>query len=219
MRLAEMKQLPPKAGKAILDWNEKVLPQRNDRHIVLPHSHDVEFFWVVEAVQFLIVSHHNNGWSRSPSCWFGGTDEEPFLVELQPEVLPTFLKDGWQGFYRALQPPYVATADQKGQPWLRQGDIFAIQLPLTWEQLLRKMLLEQPKVSIESAKDQAIYGTRHQIQRGLAITGDYRLKPIIGEFGLIAEGELVAPDHKPHTLAGPHLLLQTQFLSHPQKAD
>ncbi|MBI4175517.1 hypothetical protein HY523_02775 [Candidatus Berkelbacteria bacterium] len=226
MRLAELPSLPKKAGKAILDWNsdkEGITPHRDKRHIILPRTQTVEFFWVVEAVQFLLITHHeqttggNYRWNQR--CWFGGTDEEPFLVQLNEQVLPPFLESGWKGLYAALQPAYVGKADHANQPWIRQGDIFAVQLPMNWEILLRTLLAQESTISIQSVTDTSLGGTRHHIQNGLAIAVPESARKALGAAGTIAEGELVAPDHRPHTLKGPHLLLQTRFLTDPKNAD
>ena len=79
MELGEMKELPKKAGKAKLQFGyegKKTPPFRVGKKIVLPGYKDAEFFPLQNGKQFLFYFNH---------LWFGGTDENVFLVRLDTD--------------------------------------------------------------------------------------------------------------------------------------
>ena len=87
MYVFEMKELPKSAGKAILEWDKGVKSfSRNKKRIVLPLNQRLSYFPLQEGNQFLAYLPRD----ERREVWFGGTDEEPFLVEMEPEVAEHF---------------------------------------------------------------------------------------------------------------------------------
>lgn len=216
MKLFEMKgtfgSLPTKAGKATLDWKNIGSPARDGQIIHLPSGKDNEMFPLKQGEQFLFAY---NAPGEGHRLYFGGTDEEPFLVRLGFSVLET-LEGGERGFYDALKPDPVKRLENKfGAQTKRQGDWFCVELPgLDWRAVEMFLALDQrgrPAPKESGKRGLPIGRTRHQII-GLLLD--------LGSGGpLFAEGTLVAPDHADLKLTGPHALFQAQKLDDPQNAD
>lgn len=220
---------PKKAGVAILEWSQSVsTPSRDKKVIQLPSAGPVDFYPLLGGSQFLVsvwdkqhegsVYHNNFRWTQS--LYFGGTDEQPFLVQLDPKALDS-LMNGEEAFFRALKPQSAATIEQKlGYVAKRQGDWFAVPFPPTTgiKSLLDVLdnfeLIDKsyPDFHLRptNAKGEAIGRTRHMIKNGW-----------VGSISsiVLAEGILTAPDHEDLELSGPHALFQTAHLVNPQKAD
>ncbi|MBI2011052.1 MAG: hypothetical protein HYS89_02385 [Candidatus Colwellbacteria bacterium] len=75
------------------------------------------------GVQFLFAE---NG-EHPREVFFGGTDERPFLVPLEPEVLEIYGKRGETGFFEAIKPRRIRELEKQfgREHTKRQGDIFA----------------------------------------------------------------------------------------------
>jgi len=239
MQLVEMESRPERAGDAVLVWGDGLFkartPSRDGKLIYLPLNPGAKFYPLKNGEQFLFCS-------RSGRCWFGGTDEQPFLVALFPDAYKYFLSGGEAGFYEALKPAVIRAAEEKwGEKAKRQGDVFAYPLPMRWEELFQDWLEwrwvrgalqgereRKAGVSFRMARGGlSLFGTRHGFY-GLFLSGEIYLEGLgvlsldsTGTFSrvLVGEGRLEAPDHSPVELKGPHILSQTRYLVHPQKAD
>src|SRR3989344_1788811 len=101
MRLFELERtnrgkLPKTAGDAVLKWDEDCkTPSRKDEVITLPAGHSVEMFSLLDGAQFLL--------DVDSRVFFGGTDERPFLVELDNRIMKHFGGDELQ-LFNALKP-------------------------------------------------------------------------------------------------------------------
>ena len=217
MRLFELDSLPEKAGVATIRW-DKGIPLRKEGEIRLPQDDDVQYFPLQRGAQFLVVVPVRDDRGRTnPRLFFGGTDERPFLVEMNPDAL-LGLKKGELGFYDAIKPEGAKFCEEKfGTKAIRQGDWFAVPIPLNWGSVhgLLGLFFPDHKVVTGKEKGISIGGTRH-----LLIDGQLVTMPL-NRFGCtaIAEGLLRAPDHKDKVLKGPYMLFQTRHLTEPQKAD
>ncbi len=216
MRLFELEQLPAKAGVATITWG-KGLPRREEAEITLPEAEETQFFPLQKGAQFLVVASRGPNYDARERLYFGGTDERPFLVEMNPQVL-TSLKKGEAGFYDAIRPEGAQFAEKKfGTKAVRQGDWFAVPLPFKWNSVhgLLGLFTDDHKATSAGEKGIRIGGTRHQLIDGQAILlGHNPLRCMI-----IGEGLLRAPDHADKVLKGPHAFFQTQHLKEPEKAD
>lgn len=213
MRLYEMKRLPELAGSASLEFSQKYgMPLRKDSTIYLPKDDNVEFFPLLSGKQFILwVSGHNES-----GCFFGGTDEQPFLVRLKQEYLAYFARNGEKGFLESLKPRLIYRAEHIFKmSAIRQGDIFAVPLPYSWKELDKMQeLCFDIGINPKSVKNVSLFGTRH------TITGAICTGTLMGMNELsLGEGILSAPDHAPRELKGPHLLAQADGLYSPRNAD
>lgn len=219
MRLFEVEQkfggLPKKAGVAVLDWKGGD-PRRDGKTIKLPASEEVQFFPLLDGVQFLIQIPNE----RRGRVFFGGTDEQPFLVELDPSVVAS-LRGGEEGFFNSIKPNGAKILEEAfDTKAVRQGDWFAVPLPLSWKAACgMAALVEHNPMVIEPSneKEQKVQlrGTRHTliVERCIRIGGNQLGCTLVGE------GLLKAPDHEDRVLKGPHAFFQTAYLVDPQKAD
>src|SRR3989338_2608130 len=132
MRLFEVEQkfggLPKKAGVAVLDWKDGE-PTRDGKTINLPAYEEVQFFPLLDGVQLLLQIPRG----ERVRAFFGGTDEQPFLVELEPSVIVS-LRNGEDGFFNAIKPNGAKVLEEAfDTKAVRQGDWFAVPLPLSWK--------------------------------------------------------------------------------------
>lgn len=142
---------------------------------------------------------------------FAGTDEEPFLVRMQPEAKKPF-DEGEDEFYDALVPDHIKVLSALySVPWKRQGDIFGVQVP---ENIINHE-------SFRETSRHSIMDTRHRASRIALIELDGINQPRRFAAGVtvLVKGKITAPDHVPQKWKGWHAVGQTQFLHNPQKAD
>lgn len=220
MRLFEVEQklggLPKKAGVAVLDWKGGD-PTRDGKTIKLPAHEEVQFFPLLDGEQFLLQI---PGRERA-RAFFGGTDEQPFLVELEPSVIVS-LRGGEDGFFNAIKPNGAKVLEEAfDTKAVRQGDWFAVPLPLSWKATrgIAALVEYDPKViepSNEKERKVQLRGTRHNllVDRYINMRGDNHLRCT-----LVGEGLLKAPDHEDRVLKGPHAFFQTAHLVDPKQAD
>jgi len=234
MKLFEMKgQLPEEAGLAELEFtNEAESPGRKKELISLPADPQSEFFSLQDGAQFLFrctVLDNSDRYSpkKESALYFGGTDEQPFLVRAEPEAFPYFVLGGEVGFYEALKPPLIKWLEglYGRERTNRQGDIFAYSLPSQghlfsrtpggwWIYMLERWEANGANINLSRCEEQ-LFGTRHVFRGRKAVL---EVDDISAEFTL-GEGVVEAPDHKPLVLRGPHLFQQAAFLFRPQEAD
>ena len=220
MLLAELRgRRPKKARKATLEYDPKASqPFRKEDVIVLPDRGDLQLYRL------------QTGWNQFiarfdfSTVWFGGTDENPFLVRIDDGPFDGFCRRGPEGFYSSLLPRLPS------KTYRRQGDIFASPIPFTWEEI-RKMyhyihgwdveILE----SDSKGDNSRLFGTRHRLNGTQMGTTVMLPEEYSGSFGprqayfVLAEGTVVAPDHTDMKLEGIHALTQTLHLHDPRTAD
>ncbi len=242
MKLSDMFVLPSRAGLAEIRFTEATpeatrAPQRNGAEIVLPNDPRSEFFPLKNGEQFLFQ------FTAGRQIWFGGTDEQPFLTQLDNDILRAFKKEGELGLYEALKPQLVRDLERLlGVVTKRQGDIFAVPLPFSWEDIKRfasLALIVAPFIHLGGTFMHClsmwrgrfapwkgnVFGTRHVINASCA-TAEVDMEMflekthyIIHKAHMLAEGVLVAPDHVPLKLCGVHVLVQADGLFDPERAD
>ncbi len=183
------------------------LAQRNGKTIFLEENEDMRFYQLLSGRQFLYTANDNGG---SRHMFFGGTDENPFLVELELSAME-WLVTGEEAFFEGLKPLIVKKFEQI---WAtkakRQGDFLAVtpKRSKEWGSFLRKHLgKNEAKMSI--VEKERLRNTRHTFQGLVARVGDL----------FIGEGIIEAPDHGPLKLIGPHIIEQAVHLLKPQEAD
>jgi len=208
------------AGDAEIQFDtERVTPKREGKVITLPLANPrcEEFYPLVGGRQFL---YH----SSSGQLWFGGTEEKPFLVELNPtaslDYLGSYLADGEEGFFDLLRPRFLKRIESDlGITAKRQGDIFALRLTGGWADSELKFFMRAFEMSVGSPKPQAgnhfVFETRHKLQ------GEYILIKLgQGTDIALGAGVLMNPDHTTMRLEdGIYLMQQTAGLMNPKQAD
>lgn len=165
--------------------------------------------------------------------FFGGTDENPFLVELDRSVMSVVQRIpecGEDTFYQSLKPQRVKQLEGRlGVPAKRQGDIFAVPVGWTWEQLRTLAhLIDLTVIGGDGTKEETmqVFDTRHVLKGRWLEMVTYRVKYQV-EYQrvegttttLFTEGTLEAPDHSPLVLDGVYVLVQADFLARPREAD
>ena len=207
---------PGRAGKAILKYDDVDVPRREKDVIILPERGDLQLVRL------------QRGWNQfiarldRSTVWFGGTDENPFLVSIDELPFRWYCKYGPKGFYESLLP------ELPGDTYRRQGDIFAAPIPFTWEEVLKAYRYILGWVDVEVIEidegDEGLFGTRHHL-RGVILNRRVRMPETFTSYGpsptwlVLAEGTVVAPDHADMKLEGVHALAQTRYLREPRKAD
>jgi hypothetical protein len=197
------------------------VPERFGEDIFLPPVRNAEFHLLNDGSQFLYripPVESSRGYRYSGSLYFGGTDENVFLVQLEQRLYNLFIKDGEDRFYDALKPEPIKNVEEKWKiVTKRQGDIFASPLPISWEEIEKVIYLYLfKKPEVVEVEEKTIFGTRHKIT-GPCIE-NLQTKTYRPSYS-IAEGLIEAPDHTPLELEGLHLLAQTNGLVDPTQAD
>ncbi len=222
MRLMELgSSRPKKAGKAILDFyptsKDCANPVTRKKNVIsIPGFVDLEMFPLEsDWERFLIVSGGHNTSVDNAEVFFGGTDENPFLVRMEPSVMREYFLGGSYGFYRAIRPKRI---EELGQTLCRsprrQGDIFALHIGYTWEGLKRAAaIVGEVNIKVTDRKAASLFETRH------LLTGQHARLNIGGATMQFASGTVVAPDHADLNLTKPYLIEQTEFLYNPPAAD
>ncbi|MFC1651880.1 hypothetical protein ACFL24_01845 [Patescibacteria group bacterium] len=205
--------LPKRADQARIQFlGIKDDPRRSMDLITLPFYPDAEFHPLLDEKQFLyhIPTYNGGGEGR---VWFGGTDERPFLTELIAKTLKIFKEYGEEEFFEYLKPASIQNLEKVlGIPSKRQGDIFAIPLDKTWDEIKDDLIILTGKeFEEEPVQNYSVLETRHQFSEAMVLD--------VAGHRLIAEGELTAPDHDPLFLEKPHILDQVDVLRDPKNAD
>lgn len=239
MLLSSMPKLPQKAGKAAIQFTAKCghIPDRKGALIRFPDPRisrfsEMEYYPLMGGRQFVIHlpvhfrltkdEQRFSGTRTGGWLYFGGTDENPFLVQLDNSVdeLISAAMKGKSAFHEAIRPLLVKKLEKLlGGKAKRQGDIFAYPVPFSWDQIIAAEMIfaeygeELNELDIREVNNFSINDTRH------LLTGKFT-DGVPGEFCLgFAEGVIRAPDHSPMVLEGPHVLAQTAHLAEPYLAD
>jgi|SRR3989338_2935695 len=221
MKLFEIRNVPKTAGVAKLDFgkrntNGRIPPFRAGTVIVLPDNPELELFSLKEGEQFLLRNTVSGSYTKETQFWFGGTDESPFLVRLLEQPFNAFQKEGADSFFKALKPGIVIQLEERFHVSARrQGDIFAVPVPKTWEEIRdASSLCLDIRQDPSNVKLSPVFGTRHKFT-GLKAE---KVRLFGGEHTLV-EGVLEAPDHSPVRLERVHLIVQARNLYEPSEAD
>jgi len=228
--------LPTTAGSAKLEWRDSTIrPSRANDRIYLQRD-EMVFIPLKEGIQFLYLQGADDVPGRQGRVWFGGTDEAPFLVELNGDIGGEVAKCPDESvFYEALVPEHMRlVARALDRAFVRQGDIFALPLGNREADIAGILNRYSPEITynvrrylgLMHGKDEVpallekmrkapfdtypIFGTRH-LGRGQYV-----------ESGPVAvfQGRIDAPDHKPILLEDQvHLLGQTNYLTNSEGAD
>lgn len=208
MRLMEYGygQLPQRAGEAKLEFARAVgMPTRKEDLIQLDFDPKFEFFPLKKGEQFLFVG---------IGVWFGGTDENPFLVRLKDEVFSRFLLDGEEGFYDQLKPARIKLLEKRTCTIAkRQGDFFAFPMLQGWKtfDIASNCIADSEFPGPKDCAAKKLFGTRH------LLTGQAIL--LLHGTSCVAEGVLKAPDHEDLVMEGVHYVSQANLLWSPPDAD
>lgn len=215
MKLFEMgTKAPTSAGKARLVFTKDVVvPTLEDEVIRLPADPEAEFFPLKDGDQFLFrcsIPPERRGDSAQQSVWFGGTDEQrPFSVRLHEDAFSAFIRGRERGFYNSLKPEVIRVMETRSRKAKRQGDIFAVLFPLTWEELTTAQgLIERSSLDIQEVDQAPVYNTRHRFT-GRIVQSFYLKRSYSVILGC---GVLTAPDHEPLKLGSVHVLAQAANL-------
>lgn len=228
MRLFDIveKHLPRQAGKATIRWSTSAYPARDGSVITLRLEENGEFIPLKDGEQFLYL--RGAGIHQQRQVFFGGTDENPFLTELDPSVRNIALVVAERGesiFYDALKPEKIKHMELGfGVQSRRQGDIFAVPVDWTWERLRACAAILNLATGDANAGKLQVFGTRHVLEgRWLETVTYYKDgfgNAVVGKARtLFAMGTLKAPDHSPLVLKGIHVLAQVGVLARPREAD
>jgi hypothetical protein len=209
-------ELPSEVGKAKIFFDEKCkVPERQKENLILPLRQGNRLIPFEGREVFLFCGTDTR--TNAQTLYFGGTDEEPFLVRLNPEAGKFFNEGGEDGFIEALKPPIVKQAESLFMKTARrQGDIFAVPTLFCWKtvQLMAALGLGDSVPIHATVEDQSsVFGTRH------LFTGERMDLKVHGKTFEVAEGIVEAPDHASMELTFPHILAQTAYLWDPPDAD
>jgi hypothetical protein len=209
VKLKEMKRKPKKAGVAEIQFEEyRIHVELIGNVIHLPSWEENDFFRLKKGKQFLFVQK-----GTLDSYWFGGTDENPFVVEITKEAFQAFEKGGEKAFYDFLKPEVIKKLEKKNKrvEAKRQGDIWAFPVPFVTLEGLEFLddMLDLDYYTFETdEKSVSVLGTRHTIDGNyMDFEGSYR------NYRALAQGTLKSPNHKPLELETLHLLVQTNGLA------
>jgi hypothetical protein len=208
MRTFELRKLPTRAGDAKIDWfgSGHKSVERSKQTLHLCKDGDVEFFPLLKGRQF--VYRFGGSW------FFGGTDENPFLVRLSNGLGLNVLRKGEEGFLDWLVPEPVRDLEKKwGVKAIRQGDWFAVKSPNNVEEITKAVhiLYDVAAMSAE-VSDDPVGDTRHRFT-GMKVQ-------LPKSRTALYTGTLSAPDHTPKDLTdGLYTLIQCDKLYSPKAAD
>lgn len=211
MYMFELKgKLPKKADKAVLEWDNAARSVgRDGPKIHLPYDPLSFFYPLQEGRQFLFIN--------KKRYWFGGTDEEPFLVEMEDGAIANYINGfgSENKFYDGLIPRIVAeVAAENNTVPKRQGDIFAAMF--CHNNFLKDLekLFEfggncKGDLQVREGSFNLLH-TRHEGKGSVVQIFDK----------LLFSGVVKAPDHAPLSLEdGLYVIGQTRYITDPSKAD
>jgi len=239
--------LPSVAGLAKLKYANVKEPARKEGVITLPENGWNIYQLNNNFSQFLVLKampeEHDFRDTPPRKAWFGGTDERPFLVELQDVC--TLRSDDkedidegdwvkvWQSgrFYETIKPEIISEYEKRfgKDQTVRQGDMFCYPMPIQdWGKLL--CVLESVKslhfmrygkgYNKETDSKLDPYPTIIDEPESLYETRHrfYGELAIWGEY-VIGKGIIKAPDHNDLLLSDICIIAQTENLNNPKKAD
>ena len=222
MRLFELErngELPTEAGKAKIKFDTCTNPWRKAETIYLPRNPSVELFFLKGGSQFLYWF-NNQGYSEANQLWFGGTDEQPFLVRLQPTLF-TDMNTKWkteEDFFWSLVPSRTRKlakrhlAENEKFTLRRQGDWFYTPMNVKWKDLETVWAASDRDLTVgtTSGEGQRLLQTRHVLKGELSNFDRF----------VFGQGTLEAEDHaKVEFKDTVYMLEQAANLYSPPEAD
>ena len=222
MRLRELgTNLPKKAGKAILDFyppsKDGSNPITREKKVIsMPAFTDLELFPLEpDWNTFLVVLGGWNAERTNRSLYFGGTDENPFLVRMNPMAIGHYYSGGAESFLDAIRPAGIKRLEESFQREARrQGDIFAIESGYSWDELAHAAdILASVGLDIKQSPAIELFQTRHVLH------GQHAELNTRNHTMLFISGKVVAPDHADLELTVPYIVEQTALLYDPPRAD
>ncbi|MBI2096917.1 MAG: hypothetical protein HYT40_02055 [Candidatus Sungbacteria bacterium] len=257
---ARVEDLPQQAGSVPLRYFGDIeKPERRKDGIHIPYWGGVELFSLLGGKQYLVLirerphrhvkgvecskcqSKRRKPGPREGSLYFIGEDDSaPFVAPLRDEMLEVFLGGGEQRFFEELKPPVIRELEAKWgkERTKRQGDIFAYDLQMTWEEFIREVfrgadgtgslscsgrirLAAAGEAGHSNYSSESVLGTRHTLKNAIR-TSDRDWVTFAGvktmglgggiNWGFVGSGTLEAPNHKPLVLTGPHIIAQAMIL-------
>lgn len=206
------KSYPDRAGIAQLIYKDIPNPSRKGDIITIP-SDNYGLYILPNTSQFLLLQS-----GEKKRAWFGGTDEQPFLVELndmdcynESLFYPMWVR---HQFYDEIKPDIIKLYEKKYgiRGTVRQGDFFGYPLPeQRWEKIMEWSQAFARQEDYFSTKNGSLplNETRHRFQGDIcSFTGN-----------IIAKGIITAPDHKTLELTQICVLAQTKHLMDAKNAD
>jgi hypothetical protein len=201
-------------GKARVEFGVRglVAPERTGDVLAFPFEFErrgIEMHSLHGGEQFLVID--------GERTYFGGTDEQPFLVRLDRDHLIRFRHGGEKAFYKGLKPSRLSYYEAITKTTaLRQGDIWALPLgDISWDQLQADFRVAKRRRLKMSRYwgEMRVFQTRHDLVGTWTISRPYlRYNGKLVELrGRAVEGILKAPDHEDLVLNGPHLLVATRL--------
>jgi hypothetical protein len=178
----------------------------------------MRFYPLKGGEQFLL--HYPQAWGGG-DAFFGGMDESPFITPLMTPALVAHAIGGEIGFFEALTPAPIKRLKAKFPDACirRQGDIWSIKLPWSWDELLtvhyKQSERKKNKIRFPHHKSRTaeVLGTEHKL------TGKYYPVGILMIDGAeihsvsVGEGTLRARDHADQVLEdGPYAFARTPLL-------
>ena len=218
-----------KAGLATLKYDKVKSPSRKGNIITIPDNGWDIFQLLPDFSEFLLLKSEpeesDSRYTEHRKAWFGGTDEQPFLVELteNANMSEGECKDWlevWKcgEFFDSIKPEIIGRFEKHygKEKTLRQGDMFCYPMPIQdWDKLLCVLESVATLHFMKACKPNGFYGssqlykTRHYIDGDVAIWGD----------NVVGKGTIKAPDHSPLVLNKICVIAQTRNLNNPEKAD
>lgn len=191
------------SGIKLIQNGESSTPRREENTIVLPPTEEIDAFSLIaKGKKFLL--------DCDAGYFFGGKDEAPFVVQIESEAYSEFRQNGEEAFFDYLKPELIKLIEtvfkRKAK---RQGEIWAVplgQLGTEQASALIKAFSGGEEEMVEVEGFIVVFDTGHCLTGKRYDSADYSYNDRTVA-GLIAEGTLTAPDHKPLELKGPHLLL------------
>lgn len=170
---------PP--SKPIKNLNESIKvrrdnvkePRRDGNTIILPLTPLAQIYPLRNGEQFLYQMGCDNGRGHTYfRYWFGGVDENLFLVEIREDPAIRYLNHGEDEFYRALKPERIGFLEKiQNTKSERQGDIFAVPLNID----IKDRFIQREEMNgvnfsqrirtphLEEVKDYRLFETRHKL--------------------------------------------------------
>lgn len=212
MLIADVGQPSQLFGKATVELvGEQELPSRKQGIIYLPDQKDACLIPLLGGTQFLFRCSLPKG-----GVWFGGTDEQPFLTQLEPHTWSIREHGNETAFFDALKPQLIKEAEKvllrQAQ---RQGDIFYLDFGFDWNQINSFLsLIGWSRHTLTATKKAPVFDTRHTIAGEILFVETPQRQT-----RLLARGTLKAPDHTDRVLESVHLVVQANCLFNPARAD
>ncbi len=209
----ELKEL--KEGKEVNGLTQEMwdqimngLPTKNGSLLILPKDEKLDFYPLMKGEQFLV--------GVQGRTYFGGTDEKPFLAEIDSNAIEVFKEAGEEAFYEALKPFQIIELEKEHgkQHTRRQGDFYVY--PCFEAADTQSFMEEKSKlfsqINFRWLTDKSAGETRHHFT-GHAMTVNKKFgegeKAVFSKEYELIKGVLNAPDHRPLELLTWHYIFQS----------